>query len=219
MTLIVPGMMLVILWSGGVGSANAGLLYSQPANFPGGNASQNAPNAFASLYVAFDNFTLTRDAFITGVRWQGSYFNPSIQGSISQFEIIFWSDAAGLPGNALQTYGIPGNAGERFVGIDSGFLKYDYATNLSTPFAAYANTIYWLSIQPTVDFPPQWYWRAGTGGDGQSANIIRSVSPDPFPILQDLAFSLVAEPPSSLLLGLGLTALVGSRVAGRQRRT
>jgi hypothetical protein len=115
--LMVRGMMVATLCVGVAGWAHAGLLYNQPAHFPGGLASQNAPNAFGGLFTAFDDFTLTTGAFITGVQWQGSYSNPPIQGSITQFDIIFWLDNAGLPGNALRTINIPGNAGEQFVGI------------------------------------------------------------------------------------------------------
>jgi len=187
--------MIALLWVGGARAADSIPIYVQPAQPPlGGFASQNAPNSFGPLFTAFDNFTLTTDALITDVEWQGSY-SDAVQGTIIQFEIIFWSDNAGLPGQALQTYDILGTAGEHFVASDSnGFLAYSYTTHLPTPFAADAHTTYWLSIQPTVDFPPQWFWREGTGGDGRAAQIVRSVSPDPRPIPTDLAFALMSDP-------------------------
>jgi hypothetical protein len=187
--------MFAILWVGGAGSASSIPLYVQPAQFAlGGPASQNAPNSFGALYTAFDNFTLTTDALITDVDWQGSYINPAVQGTITQFEIIFWSDNAGLPGQVLQTYTILGTAGEHFVASNPFALAYSYTTHLPTPFAAGAHTTYWLSIQPTVDFPPQWHWREGTGGDGRAAQIVRSVSPAPLPSPADLAFALMGVP-------------------------
>src|SRR5208282_3404892 len=94
----------------------ASLLYEQPANSPGGIASQNAPNWFGSLYTGFDNFTLATGASITGVQWQGSYSATPVY-PITQFELIFWSNNAGLPGQALMTYDISGNGGEQFVAV------------------------------------------------------------------------------------------------------
>jgi hypothetical protein len=188
--------MIAMLWAGGARAADSVPIYVQPAQAPlGGYASQNAPNSFGSLYKTFDNFTLTTDALITDVEWQGSYSN-AVHSPITKFEIIFWSDNAGLPGQALQTYNILGSAGEHFVASDAnGFFAYSYTTHLPTPFAADAHTTYWLSIQPTVDFPPQWFWRQGNGGDGRSAQILRSLSPAPRPTQGDLAFALRGVPP------------------------
>jgi PEP-CTERM motif len=222
MTWSVRGVIIAALWSGGTGWADAGVLYDQPASSPGGLASQNAPNVFGPLYTAFDDFTLTTGALVSGVQWQGAYYNPPTQGTITQFELIFWSDNAGLPGTALRTYDISGNAGETFAGSSGDFLDYNYAANLSTPFQVDANTKYWLSIQPTVDFPPQWLWRYGTGGDGQSAQIILSVSPNPSPVLQDLAFSLtgisVPEPSTLVMGGIGTSIVLVARRRSHRRR-
>jgi hypothetical protein len=130
---------------------------------------------------------------------------------ITEFQLMFLADNSGLPGTVLQAYTIAGNAGETFVGSASTFFDYSYSVNLPAPFNAGANTKYWLSIQPTVDFPPQWFWRAGTGGDSQSAEIILSVSPDPVLLPEDSAFSLKGTPvpePSTLgSLGIGLSLL------------
>lgn len=197
------------------------LLYDQPAGLAGGGvASQNAPNAFGNQYTAFDNFSLLTGASITGVQWQGSYSSMPIS-LITQFQIMFLADNGGLPGGVLQTYDIPGNAGETFVGTSVGFFEYSYAANLPAAFGANANTQYWLSIQPTVDFPPQWFWREGTGGDGQSAQINLAVSSNPSLIAEDNAFSLtgttVPEPSALELLSIALL-VIGFSFWRRTRR-
>jgi hypothetical protein len=201
--------------------ANAESLFSQAPNFPGGHASQNAPNSFGSLYTTFDDFTLTQDATITNVQWQGSYDSQPVAGGISQFALIFWSDSAGLPGQALATYDILGSAGEDLVGISDGWYEYSYSANLPTSFVAAAHTTYWLSVQPTVNFPPQWYWRESTGGDDRCAQIIRSISPYPTASAGDCAFTLsgtpVPEPSAFALLGVAALGLMGWAWRRRKR--
>lgn len=187
-------LMIAILWVGEARAADSTPLYVQPPQRPlGGLASQDSPGSFGFPYTAFDNFTLTADASIATVEWQGSY--SSSGGTMTGVEITFWSDDAGLPGEALQTYEIAGNAGETFLASDVfGFRAHTYTAPLPTPFAADAGTTYWLSIRPTVSFPPQWFWRQGDGGDERSAQFARVVSPNYWTIPADLAFALLGAP-------------------------
>jgi hypothetical protein len=215
---MVHGMMIAALWMlgpiwGGAAVAYT-VVYKQPVDvrFPGGYSSQNAPNSFGDFLQAFDDFTLTKDASISEVEWEGSYSDVSI-GGISRFKVTFWSDIAGLPGNALQTFDIAGNASEQFVGGGGNdFIEFHYATRLPSLFLASADTTYWLSVQPTLDFPPQWFWRDGTGGDNRSAERIGS---DTSQVITDRAFSLSApEPPTLALFATGSIVLL---VATRRR--
>jgi hypothetical protein len=75
--------------------------------------------------------------------------------------------------------------------------------DLSLPFKALAGTTYWLSIQPTLDYPPQWGWYQGKGGDGVA---YQDFFGENGAIPKDLAFSLasVPEPITILLLSFGL---------------
>jgi hypothetical protein len=160
-----------------------------------------------SIHTAFDNFSLPTGASITGIQWLGAY-SELPAAVITQFQLMLFAHNGGLPGGLLQTYNVPGNAGETFLGTSSSFFEYSYLVNLPTAFDANANTRYWLSIQPTLDFPPQWFWRAGTGGDGQSAQIDLSVSSSPVLVPEDSAFSLdgaaVPEPSAWELMSLVL---------------
>ena len=98
-------------------SSQAAPIYIQPADFPGGTASQSAPSSPGPRYIGSDDFTLAQGATISGVRWQGAYSNPPIPGNITQFQLAIWSNNNGLPGNLLKTYVIPGNAGVAEGGI------------------------------------------------------------------------------------------------------
>jgi hypothetical protein len=215
----------IALLLGQAGSAQAAPLFTQVESFPGGWSSQNTPNPPGLDCMALDDFALGQSASITGVQWQGAYHSnyyadPS-KGTITQFQITFWSNNNGLPGSVLETYVIAGNAGEQLVASGSGFLDYSYGASLAKPFLAAAHTIYWLSIQPTADYPPQWLWRSASGGDGLLAVINQAVSDTPQIASDDLAFTLsgteVPEPSTLALATAMLIALSGRCVSGKER--
>ena len=89
---------------------------------------------------------------------------------------------------------------------------YRYDIDLTTAFVAEANTTYWLSIQPTLLFPPQWGWAAGTGGDGVAYQDLFNTRTQQ---ALDLAFSLTGNVlPAPASLGLVGLALVGLALVG-----
>ena len=192
-------------------------VYDQPSDHPGGTgwASQDDPGNVAD-FTAYDNFTLLSTTLITDAHWQGVYFNPAEQGTITAFTLGFWADAGGQPGAQLLTQTIPGTAGETFVGLAGTFPVYDYDTDLLTPFLAAAGVTYWLSIVPTLTFPPQWGWHTGTGGDGVF------VQDTPIPARNvragDLAFSLTVPAPEPASLGLLGAGLLGAAALSWYRR-
>lgn len=193
------------------------ILYSQPSDFPGGTvfASQNdTGGGFGNFATVYDDFILPGNDLVTDVHWQGGFFNPG-HGTITAFTVAFYADNAGQPGAALLTQTIAGNANETFVGNQFFGPVYDYSVVLTTPFATAAGTQYWMSIVPTTNFPPQWGWHTGTGGDGigyQDFFGTRS------PTGTDFAFALtgVPEPATLALVGLGLVSLAVHR--SRRRR-
>ena len=186
----------------------AAIIYDQPYDgsiFADAYASQNdstIEDGQGDFAKAYDNFTLDSATAIGKVKWYGEFFNGE-PAPISKFLIQFWSDNSGRPNAELFSETILGNTDETFVEKIGNFNLYKYRMDLSLPFKALAGTTYWLSIQPTLDYPPQWGWYQGKGGNGVA---YQDFVGENGAIPKDLAFSLasVPEPITILLLSFGL---------------
>ena len=173
-------------------------------------ASQNDTGGNGDFAKVFDNFSLTARTLVTDVHWVGGYFNPTSQAPINSFLVQIWSDAVG-PGTALLAASQAGVANETLI---SG-STYSYDIDLSTAFVAEANTTYWLSIQPTLLFPPQWGWVAGTGGDGVAyQDFFGTRTQQPLDLAFSLTGHLLPAPAGLALVGL---ALAGALAASRRK--
>lgn len=173
-------------------------------------ASQNDTGGNGDFAKVFDNFSLTARTLVTDVHWVGGYFNPTSQAPINSFLVQIWSDAAG-PGTVLLADSQAGVANETLI---SG-STYSYDFDLTTAFVAEANTTYWLSIQPTLLFPPQWGWVAGTGGDGVAyQDFFGTRTQQPLDLAFSLTGHLLPAPAGLALVGL---ALAGALAASRRK--
>jgi hypothetical protein len=181
------------------------VIYSQPPASPidGTWASQNDIGGLGNFATVYDDFTLGFHGLVTDVEWQGQYFNPATTGTITAFTLTFWDDNANQPGAALLSQTIAGNAGETFAGTGSFGPAYNYATNLTTPFVAFAGTKYWLSIVPDLTFPPQWGWNIASFGnsyqDFQGTRFNRG-----YDEVYSLTGQEVPEPATMTLFGIGM---------------
>ncbi len=124
-------------------------------------SSQLAAGSFQSQTA--DDFIFTQTVDVEAVRWVGGLWNanpPIVNGGT--FKILIYEDAGGSPpgpglgdpsGFAIATYNILlNNIDITTIGTD----RYEYYTELQTPFTAQANTRYWMAIQNVRTFPPQW---------------------------------------------------------------
>lgn len=178
-------------------------------------ASQFDTGANGDFSKVYDDFSLATTTNITDIHWTGQYFSGARGNGVNSFLIQFWSNTGG-PGTLLYSATLGGGAvNETLISGND----YSYDADLATAFVAQAGTTYWVSIQATMLFPPQWGWSEGTGGNGagfQDFFGTRSRVPD-------MAFSLTGkpadlpEPASMLLVGLALTGLGVARRAKTQR--
>jgi hypothetical protein len=106
---------MVRFWAGLVvlsvcGSAQAGVLYSQPDDISGGGwNSQNDTTPVVGLgnfATSYDNFTLASDSTVRSVQWEGGYSYGNdfhVIGPMVAVDVTFWSDNGGEPGDPLQS--------------------------------------------------------------------------------------------------------------------
>ncbi len=172
-------------------------------------ASQNDPGGNGNFATVYDNFNLATTSQVTGVTFVGGFFNPPNAGNITGFSLKVYADNAGQPGAAVYSTSVAGNGGETGCASVAGFPVCSYS--IATNFVATAGTSYWLSVVPDLNFPPQWGWAQGTGGDGGSYQDFLGGRGK---LNADLAFSLtgtagVPEPSAwaMMLAGFGLLGL------------
>jgi len=219
------------------------LVYNQPAVSPVQRiliAEAFTSGTVSDIFVPFDNFTLSDNATIDTVQWQGAYVDGRPAGSTgspeaTQFLINFYSDSDGEPGTILDPPNIvrasPSEAHETLVGSIPDFSDpddfifgplpvtiYDYQVTLSTPVHLLAGQQYWLGI---VAFMPDnaefdWFRTVGQGPDNfswQVSNLgMLSLNFDTtFSLSGTTDVSSVPEPRPWALLGTSLILILAFR--------
>jgi hypothetical protein len=201
----------------------AGLLLSSFAALPAGATvlfQQSAANTSAwtsetsnginGFNQVWDNFTLAAPGNVTTVSWTG-WILPSF-GQINGFTISFYNDdivdGSHVPGTLISSKSISGNANEVGVGSHNSYGIFDFSA--AVPFAAAANTQYWISIVADPQ-SSTWNWANSNGMDSSFYEDDGNGSVGP--VGTDVAFTLsntsVPEPGSLTLAGTGVLVLFG----------
>lgn len=135
-----------------------------------GSASQNDPNEFGAFAKSFVPFTFSGGAIVTDLHWTGGRVDipPEFPNRHPTAWLIeFWNDNAGQPGTLAQTATFtPALANETSIGTVGGVDCYTYSVDILPWFLADPGVTYWVSVQPTLIYPPGWIWM--TAGAGSS---------------------------------------------------
>jgi hypothetical protein len=225
--LFLSGLMFVAV---GVSPVRAADLYTQPVTNLAGQYSN------AGTVEVADDFTLSSNARISGVRWYGFYgptFNLSAMTDID-FTVAFLNDAGGLPGTDVWR----GTLAAAFTdtGLDlitggdppayAGTTIYQFEASLPAPIVITAGTPMWLSladndVDTTIPGPGQWLWSFSDLSVGSKAS--RSASSDwnwQYGGPGSVAFVLTGDEPVVPVPGALVLACIGLSVTGwRLRRT
>lgn len=173
-----------------------------------------------------DDFVLGANNVVTGVSWEGLYFNTPPGANATAFNIFFYADdgfgtgPAGGPGTEFASAIIPVGSIQIIQPVP-GVENYSYSADLPASVSIPSGTTTWIAIQAESVFPPQWGWDGLTQPGGNATQ--------GFPLLgtpywttyddgigngaeMDFVLHGVPAPASVALLGLG------GLVATRRRR-
>lgn len=172
-----------------------------------------------------DNFQVSQNSDLTGIRWWGSY-DTSPAGISENFVVNIFSDDAGAPGTALATFDFNSLAGTRTDTLKTdlfGSSIYEYFIDISTAAKSLmATTTYYLSVvhDDQVGDPNSllnWYWLESAAGD----NWTRPIGSQTWTNNNNItvAFELAGNPtpkgsvpaPATLLLMLAPLGLLAMR--------
>lgn len=202
--------------------AGADTLYSQPSDRPSQPSffSDAISGQFFSQRMA-DNFTLSGDSEITGIRWWGGSQNFQFADvvNMSSWTVKLYSDDGfgnvdGASEIDLGTYTLgQTNATQTGESLSGGGIEYMQEISFAGIDLTAGN--YWLSVGATLEVPggDGWVWSGSTVGDLVNAtDFFDGNGYSTFdPTFNDLAFEIIGVPAPGAAIPVLATLAVGSR--------
>ncbi len=151
------------------GLAQAQVLFERTPYSPAGLAPSSwwEPDDSDWDNTSWDDFTLPNGGTVTEVRWRGGYSAGT--ANLTGFVIGFWpSIDAGSQPDLLATpveHGVRGVAGQTYAGTFNGIAMYDYSMTIDPGFVAEPGVKYWIQIEGSMDYIPNWGLAWGYGGN------------------------------------------------------
>jgi hypothetical protein len=191
-------------------AATAAVIYDNGPTATNGRLS----DAAAPNFVA-DDFTLAAGAnVITDVEWTGLYAFANTAPLADDFTFQFFADVAGSPALTPFTSLAIGNPARTDTGTSTGFgfEIFAYSVNIA-PLAVAPGTVFWLSIfnNTSADTDDNWFWGMNdqTGNSFDRTNVSNPWTPVGDQQDFQLTGTVVPEPGTLVLLGIGLAGLAG----------
>ncbi|MBI5763674.1 MAG: hypothetical protein HZA51_09145, partial [Planctomycetes bacterium] len=159
-----------------------------------------------------DDFRVTAGTSLSSLCWYGFYFDYTIVtrcgvpsgDSVDQFVVTIYSDASGLPGNAISGPTTLSSVIKTDTGVDLNYLQYPvrrfkYEATLPAPVAVTPGTCYWLEIVNQTSGQCLWLWETSAlSGNG----VCVQKSNGPAGAMNWYSFDLVPDDLSFCLPGL-----------------
>ena len=184
-----------------LGVCGATVNYDAPTGFE--QVAQQFGNAFENGFVsnyAFpnigaDNFVVA-DGECNDIGNVTANFLVTDPEAASDFDVIFYDDNNGEPGNVLNTVNVtPSEWTTSYQGSNFGFDVYEYNFNLSTPVTlcgSNGGTPYWVSVVANGTAGFDYFWEVSTLGDYGSDGVLADNTGGPWDASNgvDFVFSL-----------------------------
>jgi hypothetical protein len=149
------------------GDGSFGASFADPIIFDNGPPVGLGSSSQYDFSGMADDFEFEDPMLVTDVHWWGVIWNPPQAWNPGDFNIyIYEDDGTGQPTGAGMQFPEVTAIAEwhpTVMGIDLGGFNYEYHYDLDPPFAASANTRYWIEIQADLVYPPQWGWILTSG--------------------------------------------------------
>ena len=214
--------LLLFAMVGVFGTANAALLYNQPAHTPGATGGDGYSSHSGLDRWGADDFTFTGNAWsinqidMTFVRNTG---NEVITG----FNVEFYTNNAGLPGTSLggtnsTSFSLDAGAGGTYFGrpdvhalVDINTIPLEPGTYWMAAMVVSNGNIFWLTAATLTGSESAFRWPASgypNWTSGSQTNLFGGARVD---LAYSLHGSAVPEPASMAVLSLGAAALLRRR--------